>query len=81
MPDIKEIDIIIQESGDESVGIFGYTCEIKQVTLDESLMPREELRSATKEYFEGYITFGYVNVYFSDELDKLNDEFYDNKTD
>ena len=81
MPDIKEIDIIIQEAGDESVGIFGYTCEIKQVMLDESLMPREELRSATKEYFEGYITFGYVNVYFSDELDKLNDEFYDNKTD
>ena len=81
MPDIKEVDIIIQELSDESVGIFGQTYEIKSVICDNGDMLRDELRSATKEYFEKYITFGYVNVYFSDELDKLNGEFYDNGTD
>lgn len=67
------VDIYVECPGDESVGIFSQTWELKEITIVPEL--REKMRKATKEYFESYIAGELCNVYFSDEIDAMNKQY------
>ena len=69
----KILDIVIEDPGDPSVGINPQVWTIKNVTID----PEERLaiRIGTKEYFENYIC-DCCDVYFSDELERMNKDFW-----
>ena len=69
---MKQVDIVVEEPGDPSVGIWSRTWMIRDVYLDED--NREEVRKATMEYFERYISEEYVNVLFSDEIEAMNNQ-------
>jgi hypothetical protein len=60
------VDIYIRFMGDESVGIFPHCWTIEEVPMEPD--EREQLRSATKEYFENYIADKRCVVMFSDEI-------------
>ena len=69
---MKTLDIVIEEPGDPSVGIWSRTWMIRDVCLDEN--ERDEIRKATEEYFERYISEENVSVMFSDEIKAMNEE-------
>ena len=73
-PDEKEVDIIIEDKGDPSVGIFGKSYEIKSVTIADE--DRDEIRKDTQDFFENWFVDGKTYVYFSDELEQMDKEFY-----